>query len=114
VRDDDGLALSSRNAYRAPAQRGAAATLPAVLRRAAIAIAAGAEVRETLSEGRASLREAGFDPIDYLALCDAVTLEPLEHLTNRTARLLAAAWQGGTRLIDNWPVARFGDRVRSA
>ena len=102
-RDADGLALSSRNAYLSPDERLAARTLPRALGEAAQAIAAGGEVAEALKRARARLAAAGFDPVDYVALRDAATLEPLEAL-HRPARLLAAARIGRTRLIDNLPV----------
>jgi pantoate--beta-alanine ligase len=61
-------------------------------------------VSEALDAARDKLAKAGFDPIDYVELRDAVTLEPLDRL-DRPARLLAAAKLGLTRLIDNLPVA---------
>jgi pantoate--beta-alanine ligase len=105
VREPDGLALSSRNAYLSAAERAAASALPAILRRTAAAIEAGQAVADTIAAGEAALREAGFDPIDYLSLCDAATLAPLDHLDGRPARLLVAARIGATRLIDNLAVA---------
>lgn len=102
-RDADGLALSSRNAYLSKEERVAARTLPRALGEAARAIAAGAEIGETLERAQARLAEAGFDPIDYVTLCDAGTLAPMTVL-DRPARLLAAARMGRTRLIDNLPV----------
>ncbi|SNS56874.1 pantothenate synthetase [Sphingomonas laterariae] len=102
-RDDDGLALSSRNAYLAPEERQAARALPRALGEAAGAIEGGADVAEALVVARRRLVDAGFDPIDYVALCDAATLEPIERL-DRPARLLAAARLGRTRLIDNLQV----------
>ena len=102
-RDADGLALSSRNAYLADEERRSARALPRALGEAAQAIAAGGAVGEALERARAKLAAAGFDPIDYVALCDAETLAPLE-LLDRPARLLAAARIGRTRLIDNLPV----------
>lgn len=102
-RDADGLALSSRNAYLADDERKSARALPRALGEAAQAIAGGGAVAEALDRARAKLAAAGFDPIDYVALCDAETLAPLEAL-DRPARLLAAARIGRTRLIDNLPV----------
>jgi pantoate--beta-alanine ligase len=102
-RDADGLALSSRNAYLSEEERRAARALPRALGEAAQAIADGAPVAETLERARAKLEAAGFEPIDYVALCDALTLEALDRL-DRPARLLAAARIGRTRLIDNLPV----------
>ena len=102
-RDEDGLALSSRNAYLSEEERLAARILPRALGEAAQAIEAGAPIDEALERARGRLAEAGFDPIDYLELRDAETLAPLAAL-DRPARLLAAAKIGRTRLIDNLPV----------
>ena len=103
-RDEDGLALSSRNAYLSEEERLAARNLPRALGEAAQAIESGVPVAEALERARTRLAEAGFDPIDYVALRDAETLAPLAS-PDRPARLLAAAKLGRTRLIDNLPVA---------
>ena len=100
VRDTDGLALSSRNAYLSAADRQAALTLPRALNDAARDIGNGADVEATLADAKARLLAAGFTQVDYFALVDAATLEPLATL-DRTGRLLAAARIGATRLIDN-------------
>jgi len=100
VRDTDGLALSSRNAYLSAADRQAALTLPRALNDAARDIGNGADVEATLADAKARLLTAGFTQVDYFALVDAATLEPLATL-DRTGRLLAAARIGATRLIDN-------------
>ncbi len=100
VRDADGLALSSRNAYLSPVDRQSALTLPGALKDAAQDIGNGADVEATLASARARLLAAGFSQVDYFALVDSATLEPLSTL-DRTGRLLAAARIGGTRLIDN-------------
>lgn len=102
-RDADGLALSSRNAYLSDEERRAARTLPRALGEAAAAIAAGVDVAESLERARKRLVDAGFDPIDYVELRDAATLQPLPTL-DRPARLLGAARLGRTRLIDNLAV----------
>lgn len=99
-RDEDGLALSSRNAYLTDEERKAAHLLPRALGEAARRIEKGDDVAAALEKARAMLAAGGFDPIDYVALCDAVTLEAMEAL-DRPARLLAAARMGRTRLIDN-------------
>ena len=99
-RDADGLALSSRNIYLSDEERVQARTLPRVLVETAQAIREGRTVAEALDDARQNLAAAGFAPIDYVALCDAETLEPLTIL-DRPARLLAAAKLGKTRLIDN-------------
>ena len=103
-RDADGLALSSRNAYLSGEERLAARALPRALGEAARAIGEGSDIGETLARARDRLASAGFDPIDYVELRDAETLERVVTL-DRPARLLAAARIGGTRLIDNLPVA---------
>jgi pantoate--beta-alanine ligase len=100
VRDEDGLALSSRNALLSLDERKRAVELPHALREAARAIGAGESVAEALDRARARLGEAGFGKVDYVALVDSATLKPLE--TARGAmRLIAAATIGTTRLIDN-------------
>ncbi|HET9355354.1 MAG TPA: pantoate--beta-alanine ligase [Sphingomicrobium sp.] len=104
VRDDDGLALSSRNAYLSDEERARALTLPRTLAQAAEIIADGKDVSSALAEARRNLEQAGFDPIDYVALVDSETLEPLGVASGRM-RLIAAATIGRTRLIDNLAVA---------
>ncbi len=103
-READGLALSSRNAYLTKAERAAAVTIPTSLREAAAVIAGDGPVAATLETVRAALTAAGFSRVDYVALVDAASLEPLERL-DRDARLLVAARIGGTRLIDNIAVS---------
>ncbi|MDG2535643.1 pantoate--beta-alanine ligase [Sphingomonas sp. HITSZ_GF] len=100
-RDDDGLALSSRNAYLMPEDRAKAVALPRALGAAARAISEGGEVEAALAQARDTLTAAGFE-IDYVALADAETLEAVAALEpGRPLRLLAAARIGTTRLIDN-------------
>jgi pantoate--beta-alanine ligase len=101
VRDATGLALSSRNAYLSPDQLAVARQLNRVLFAMAARVAAAPErCRSEIEWGLEELRVAGFDRIDYLAVCDAASLEPLE-IADRPARVLAAAFVGRTRLIDN-------------
>ncbi|MFZ5748431.1 MAG: pantoate--beta-alanine ligase [Pseudomonadota bacterium] len=102
-RDDDGLALSSRNAYLAPEDRAHAVALPRALGVAERAIMRGDDPATALAQARDMLTGAGFE-VDYVALVDAVTLNPVERVEDRPLRLLAAARIGGTRLIDNLPV----------
>jgi pantoate--beta-alanine ligase len=105
VRDPDGLALSSRNAYLSADERRQATTLPRVLvRTAAVAAARFAGFAGLLREAHAALAEAGFTPLDYIQICDAETLEPVDSL-ERPARIFVAARLGKTRLIDNMPVS---------
>lgn len=104
VREEDGLAMSSRNRYLTPDQRRAAATLPASMREAIHKIEAGQQAGEALTALVDQLQNAGFDSVDYVALADADSLQRLERLGETPARLLAAARIGGTRLIDNMAV----------
>jgi len=103
VRESDGLALSSRNAYLLPEDRQQALALPRALEAARAAIRSGTPVFEVLHEARASLRDGGFSRVDYFALVDAKTLEPLDEPAG-AMRLIAAAVIGTTRLIDNLAV----------
>ena len=103
VREADGLARSSRNAYLSADERARAAALPRALSRAAERIRRGEAAGEALAEAKSALRAAGFEPIDYLALVDEDTLEPLDE-ARPGSRLIVAASVGSTRLIDNLPV----------
>ena len=100
VRDEDGLALSSRNAYLSADERTRAVELPGALNEAAERILAGTPVAEALREAKNRLSAAGFSRIDYVALVNAMTLEPLDRPVG-PMRLIAAAVIGTTRLIDN-------------
>jgi pantoate--beta-alanine ligase len=102
-READGVALSSRNAYLTDEERQSARALPRALGEAAAAIQRGGRVADALAIAKERLAKAGFDPIDYVELCDAETLAPVTSL-ERPARLLAAARIGRTRLIDNLAV----------
>ena len=99
VRQADGLALSSRNAYLSPEERKAAGQLNVILKDV-IARARSGDLRAAEAAGVAALRQAGFDPVDYVAIRDAESLAVIESLA-RPARVLAAAKVGRTRLIDN-------------
>jgi pantoate--beta-alanine ligase len=103
VREPDGLALSSRNAYLSPDERALAPTLHRTLLDTGERIAAGMSIEEALARGTSVLTMAGFGGVDYLAVCDAETLEPLDRL-DRPARILVAALLGRARLIDNEPL----------
>jgi pantoate--beta-alanine ligase len=100
VREEDGLALSSRNAYLSVEERRQAVALPRALDRARDRIRSGASVPVVLDEARQALRDAGFSRVDYFALVDSGTLQPLDVPTGEM-RLIAAAVIGTTRLIDN-------------
>jgi pantoate--beta-alanine ligase len=102
VREADGLALSSRNAYLNPDERRAATVLYRALDRARQEIAAGArgalEIRE---EVRRILTEERLARVDYAEVVDADSFEPVARLGGRAAYVLLAVFIGGTRLIDN-------------
>ena len=104
VRDADGLALSSRNVYLSAEERRVAPRLFEVLSWMAAALSQGATSADAIANGTAALRAAGFTRIDYLAVCDAGTLASVERIS-APARVLAAAWLGETRLIDNVAVS---------
>ena len=100
IRDADGLALSSRNAYLSSDERRAALALPRALNEAAERISSDVPVAVALAQAKDRLKAAGFLRIDYIALVNALTLEPLEK-PGGPMRLIAAAVVGRTRLIDN-------------
>jgi len=100
VREPDGLALSSRNAYLEPADRERAPALQAALRAAADAAKPGAAADAALAEARRVLADAGVVP-EYLEARDAERLEPIETFNGRPVLLAIAAQVGGARLIDN-------------
>lgn len=99
ARDADGLALSSRNQYLTADERQTAGTVYRVLRSVADAVSAGDAVSGPVERGLATLREAGFRP-DYLEVRSAETLQP-PGSGERELVVLAAAWLGRARLIDN-------------
>lgn len=99
IRDAHGLAMSSRNAYLGETELAVARRLNAILRRAAAALAGGADEGSATAEASRALVEAGFDKVDYVTARESLTLAPWR--PNRDGRLLAAAWLGKTRLIDN-------------
>lgn len=106
VREADGLAMSSRNAYLTPAQRGAAAALPAAMAEAVAAMRGGGLVTPAMAMAdlAAKLLRSGFSGVDYAEVCDAESLAPLDALGPEPARLLVAARIGRARLIDNCAV----------
>lgn len=101
IREVDGLALSSRNAYLSAREREAAPELHRSLVTCRESILGDVPTAQALRTARGFLEEAGFRP-DYVELRDAQTLKPMPGAaSDRPARLLAAAWLGNTRLIDN-------------
>ncbi|GIK47757.1 MAG: pantothenate synthetase [Alphaproteobacteria bacterium] len=104
VREQDGLAMSSRNAYLSAEERRIAARLNHVMHDAIKAARAGdGAIAAIEAEAARHLIAAGFSSVDYVAIRDAETLAPVGDLS-RPARILAAAWLGKTRLIDNMAV----------
>ena len=103
VRETDGLALSSRNAYLSPAERRAAPTLYRVLKASAARIRQREPAEKVLQQGQAEIARAGF-ALDYLEARHALTLEPIASRKAGPIRLLVAARIGKTRLIDNLAV----------
>ncbi|MBW8734164.1 MAG: pantoate--beta-alanine ligase [Asticcacaulis sp.] len=100
VREQDGLALSSRNAYLNAEERVVAPKLHQALQRIRTVAKDGGNTNRAIGEACDDLIDAGFDKIDYIALRDADTLGEITADT-KAARVLAAVWLGTTRLIDN-------------
>lgn len=103
IREANGLALSSRNAYLSFEARFVAGRLNRVLASIGQRARSGTSPKQAEAEGAAALLEAGFERVDYVAIRDAENLEHVGDL-KRPARVLAAARVGGVRLIDNMPV----------
>jgi pantoate--beta-alanine ligase len=100
LREADGLAMSSRNAYLNPEERKVAGQLNLVLKQAIATARAGGDLRAIEGAAIEALWKAGFNHVDYVAIRDAATLDHITSL-QRPARILAAAKIGKTRLIDN-------------
>lgn len=101
VRDPDGLALSSRNAYLGAEQRRRALALPRALRAVEAAVAAGeTSAGPALAAGRAELELPGLE-LEYIEARDAGDLSPAESFDGRPVLVAVAARVGGARLIDN-------------
>lgn len=103
VREYDGLAMSSRNVRLDPLSRAQAPGLYRVMQKVAGQIRDGGDIAFALASGRDELLQTGFTEVEYLELRTAAMLEPAQTL-EQPVRLLAAAWIGGVRLIDNIPV----------
>ena len=102
VREDDGLALSSRNAYLSPAERKIAPVLYQTICNLAAELEKGHGAEDASAAARSKLEAAGFR-VDYVAVRNPDTLEPLPGPV-KEARVLAAVHLGKTRLIDNVPI----------
>ena len=101
VREADGLAMSSRNRYLSADERARAVTIHHVIKAVAAAAAKGQDISAAIADGKQRLAAAGFGKIDYVEVRDAATLKPVEPGSQAPKRVLAAAWLGNTRLIDN-------------
>lgn len=100
VREGDGLAMSSRNRYLSADERARAVVIHEVINRVAEAARSGSH-EVAVAAGKAALTAAGFGQIDYVAVRDGATLKDWSASSGRPGRVLAAAWLGKTRLIDN-------------
>jgi pantoate--beta-alanine ligase len=104
VREPDGLALSSRNAYFSPEERRIAPNIARVLRRLAGALAQRpTAVAFELARGIGELQNAGL-AVEYLEIRDAETLMPVTDVVTAPSRVFVATRLGRTRLIDNMPI----------
>ena len=110
LREDDGLAMSSRNRYFGAEGRKIAGKLNVIMRACAKDIAASADITKATNAAKAELLKAGFDSVDYVAIADTKSLELLSgklgekqggHSDTLSARLLIAAHCKGVRLLDN-------------
>jgi pantoate--beta-alanine ligase len=104
LREEDGLAMSSRNTYLGPGERKIAGRLNVILKDAIAQIQAKGDLRAAEAGAIEALWKAGFSHVDYVAIRDAETLEHIA-APDRPARILAAVRIGNTRLIDNMAVA---------
>lgn len=105
LREADGLAMSSRNAYLSADERVIAGKMNVILQNAGKRALTGAAPDLAEAEAADALRVVGFDSVDYVSIADAETLEPFgQRPIDRPGRILAAARIGKTRLIDNFPV----------
>jgi pantoate--beta-alanine ligase len=104
IRDEFGLALSSRNGYLSETEIALARKFNAILRRAVYEIAASERADDSIEAAKTRLVESGITNIDYLECRDAETLEPVEKITDRPTRIFGAVHIGAARLIDNIPI----------
>jgi pantoate--beta-alanine ligase len=110
IREPDGLAMSSRNAYLGKSERKIAPQFNCILREIAKNLRQGETITTALETGHTQLIDAGFDRVDYLELRSEKNLAPIEapldETTRAQARLFGAVILGKTRLIDNWKIER--------
>jgi pantoate--beta-alanine ligase len=103
IREEDGLALSSRNIYLDYQSRSIAPSMYNILSRYASDISDGNDIKKSLQLAKQNMQDAGFEKIDYLDLRSSQTLQACNDI-KRPSRLFAAAWLGSTRLIDNMAI----------
>jgi pantoate--beta-alanine ligase len=103
IREEDGLAMSSRNERFSAEQRIFLSVLPQVLRQAVLDLKSGVLPQKALSDAKVELEKAGFS-LDYLAIVNPETMQPEDNRIENS-RLIFAGEIFGVRLIDNMPVA---------
>ncbi|GGE87558.1 pantoate--beta-alanine ligase [Shewanella carassii] len=104
VREDSGLALSSRNGYLTEAEKARAPKLKAAMDKLAEAIVLGQDIDQAVNDAKEFLRAAGLEP-DYLEVREASSLKPVSS-DDKSLVILAAAYLGKARLIDNMTLSR--------
>ena len=100
IREEDGLALSSRNVYLDTKSRSIAPSMYSILNQYASDISNGNDIKKSLQLAKQNMQKSGFEKIEYLDLRSSQTLQACNDI-KRPSRLFAAAWLGSTRLIDN-------------
>ena len=100
MREADGLAMSSRNRYLSADERRIAPLVHQAITEVAARVRAGEAADAACANAAGKLAAGGFGPVDYVAVCDAASLTAFDPAKG-AGRVLAAAWLGKTRLIDN-------------
>ena len=100
IREEDGLALSSRNVYLDTKSRSIAPSMYNILNQYASDISNGNDIKKSLQLAKQNMQKSGFEKIEYLDLRSSQTLQACNDI-KKPSRLFAAAWLGSTRLIDN-------------
>lgn len=100
IRDDDGLAMPSRNMYLAEKERAKAPRIQEEMQAAAALIRDGSDIVDVMKKAKRNLKKSGI-PVDYLEVRNANTLAKVTDASEGPLRMLAAAQAGRTRLIDN-------------
>jgi pantoate--beta-alanine ligase len=109
VREEDGLAYSSRNAYLNSEDRAVAGQFNVILKALVDQIQRGASIAESEEQAKQALLNAGFKAVDYVSVVEPVTLQPISEFFAE-ARVLAVARVGGVRLLDNMPITPISSR----